>query len=201
ELIAVGTDHEGRPVHDRDLEPRLERDDLPHPGADVDRAGRRRRQPRQPRVRRHEPAERFRARRDYVQPAAEVLVQVGRRRLTAEERLQRRRDRLDRRERVVDLVAEYADQTLPGMPLLLTERAAEVGQDEEPVRQPALPELACPRLPTTGLVRERRLEGPRALAAVQRIAQPEVVGREAEEPLRGPGEETLARTVEEPEPA
>src|SRR5690606_36957145 len=46
-----------------------------------------------------------------------------------------------------------------------------------------------------------RLEGPRALAAVQRIAQPEVVGREAEEPLRGPGEETLARTVEEPEPA
>src|SRR5690606_18366517 len=76
-----------------------------------------------------------------------------------------------------------------------------VGQVEEPVRQPALPELAYPRLPTPGLARERRLEGPRALAAVQRIAQPEVVGREAEEPLRGPGEETLARTVEEPEPA
>ena len=49
-------------------------------------------------------------------------------------------DRLDRRQRVVQLVAEHADQTLPGLALLFAQRLAEVGEHEQVMRQAVLPE-------------------------------------------------------------
>src|SRR2546427_5336007 len=52
-----------------------------------------------------------------------------------------------RGERVVELVAEHADQTLPRLPLLLAQRAAHIGEDEELMGKAALAERAASQLP------------------------------------------------------
>ena len=58
-------------------------------------------------------------------------------------RLEAAGDRLDRRERVVDLVAEHADEPLPRLPLFLAQRLAQVGEHEQLVRPSALAERRC----------------------------------------------------------
>src|SRR6266487_1588002 len=92
---------------------------------------------RQPRIRGHQPAERFGAAADHPHPLAQVLAPVGWHRVPAHQVHEALRDRLDRRERVVDLMAQHAGQALPRLTLLLTERATDIGQDEQLVRAPA----------------------------------------------------------------
>src|SRR3954454_13067399 len=65
----------------------------------------------------------------------------------AEQRIEAAGDRLDGGERVVQLVADDANQAPPGLALLFPERLAHVREDQHLVRLPALPELASPRFP------------------------------------------------------
>lgn len=69
-----------------------------------------------------------------MQEAAEPC----RRALTATENIvQAARERFDRRERIVELVAEHAHEALPGWELFLAEGVAEIADDDELVRAPA----------------------------------------------------------------
>ena len=105
-----------------DRQPRLERDDSPHQRAEVDRPPARSGQPRQACVGGREPAQRVGARPDDRQAAAHVVAPVVGRALAAEQRLETAGNRLDRRQRVVQLVADDANQPLPRLTLLFAQR-------------------------------------------------------------------------------
>ena len=84
---------------------------------------------------------------------------------SVEETQQAPGDRLDRRERVVDLVAQHAHETLPGEQLLLAQRLAQVRHHDERVRASVLPERRAAHLPPAAasgkdeIVHARRVAG------------------------------------------
>ena len=105
-------------------------------------------------------------------------------------------DRLDRRERVVHLVADDADQPLPRLPFLFAQRLAQVREHEQLVRAAALPELAAPDLPAADAAGERRVDDARRLA-VEAVVEAELLGVPAEQPLRRLAEQPRAGAVDE----
>ena len=80
---------------------------------------------------------------DHLQAASHVALPIGRLRIAREDALEAVRDRLDRRQRVVDLVADDANQALPRLTLLVAQRLADVGHDEQLERDAALSEMAA----------------------------------------------------------
>ena len=82
-------------------------------------------------------------------------------------------DRLDRRERVVHLVADDANQPLPRLALFFAQRLAEVGEHEQLVRPAALAERAAPDLPAADAAGKRRVDDARRLAG-QAVRQAEL---------------------------
>ena len=64
----------------------------------------------------------------------QILAPVGGRFGFSGQPLQASGDRLDRRQRVVELMPEHPDQALPGLALFLAQRTAHVGEDEQPAR-------------------------------------------------------------------
>ena len=109
--------------------------------------------------------------------------------------LQAAGDRLDRRQRVVDLVAEHAHQPLPRLALLLAQRLAEVGQHQQLVRQ-RRPAGTCR---AAHLPAARRRPGNVSVAAARdarrsrRSPSPSSCGRRARaEPLGRLSEQPLA---------
>ena len=123
--------------------------------------------------------------------------QSGGRRLAFDDGRQAAGDRLDRRERVVHLVADDADQALPRLPLFFAQRLAQVGQDQQLVRPAALAELAAPDLPAADAAGERRVDDARRFAG-QAIGEVEL-GRRRRPSSRSAGwlEEPRAGAVDE----
>ena len=189
ELVGVALDGERRAGGDLDVVRLLERRDAIDEPGDVDRRQLRRRQLREPGIGAHEPAQRLGTRGDDVQAALHVVAPVGGRRLAVDDRREAAGDRLDRRQRIVHLVADDADQPLPGLPFFFPQRLAEVGQHQQLVRAAALAELAAPDLPPADAAGKRGVDDARRLAG-QAIQQPDLVGIAAEQPLR--------RLVEQP---
>src|SRR5436190_7614610 len=101
------------------------------------------RQARQRGISRRESAERVGSPRDDPQTAAHVLTPVLRHRILGRDTLETAGDRLDRRERVVELVPEHADEAVPGVALLLAQRDVDVAQDDESVWKAALPKRSA----------------------------------------------------------
>jgi hypothetical protein len=98
--------------------------------------------------------------------------------------------------RVVQLVTQHADEALPGLALLVAQRAREVGEHEEAVRDAVLPEHPAADLEAAGTAGEGQLQDlPRP--GVQRPLQPQLARGAAEQPLQGLEEEALARAVHE----
>jgi hypothetical protein len=97
-------------------------------------------------------------------------------------------------------VAQHPDQPLPGLPLLLPQRAAQVGKDHEPVRHAALAKLAPPEFPPAGGPREDSLERARRLALEQE-GDAQVRGARPGRPGGRSPQQLLAGPVREPEPA
>jgi hypothetical protein len=103
-------------------------------------------------------------------------------------------------------MAEHADEPLPRLPLLLAKRAAQVGQHEEPMREPALAELRGARLPPAfpagkaevGRARTVRREG-LFQSERRRVESEETLGRTAQDPLPRAVHETQAPLVIEDE--
>ena len=81
------------------------------------------RKAREPRIAGHEATQRVRAGGDDVESPRQVLVQVGGPGVAGQQTRQRCGDRFDQRKAVVDLVAEHPHEALPGLPLLLPQRA------------------------------------------------------------------------------
>ena len=63
-------------------------------------------------------------------------------------------DRFDRRERIVHFVAEHPNESLPGVAFLFAQRAAQIGQDEQLMRQAALAKVAFAARPSDRCRRE-----------------------------------------------
>ena len=101
------------------------------------------------RVSLHEAAERFGARADDGEAALHVVVPVERARFAHEQTFQTPGDGFNRRQRVVQFVAEHAHEPLPRLAFLFAQFAAEVGEDEQLMRQTAFAKDAAPQPATT----------------------------------------------------
>ena len=139
---------------------------------------------------------RLRPRGDHAQAALHVVAPVGGRRLALDDRRQAAGDRLDRRERVVHLVADDADQPLPGLALLFAQRLAQVGEHQQLVRPAALAELAAADLPAADAAGKRRVDDARRFAG-QAVGEAELLGASAEQPLGRLAEQPRAGAVDE----
>src|SRR5436305_1613271 len=71
------------------------------------------------------------------------------------------RDRLDRCERVVDLMTQHAHEPLPGLQLLFAERLAHVREDEQRVRTAILSKQSATYFPAPRSPREGDIHGAR----------------------------------------
>ena len=109
------------------------------------------------------------------------------------------RQRLDRRQGVVDLVPQDPDEPLPGPPLLVAQGAREVREDEQLVRATALAEGPAPQLESARTPGEDEVQEPLALP-LQSLLQAHLGGAHSQEPLPGCSQEGLARAVHEAEP-
>ena len=130
---------------------------------------------------------------------AQVVAPVRGGLALAREALQAAGDRLDRRERIVELVAEHPDQALPGLALLLAQRTAHVGQHEQPVGRAALAERARPDLPPPRPAGERGFPDLRR-ALLEKRREAELLGAAAEQPRLRLAEQALAGAVDELQP-
>ena len=157
-------------------------------------------EPRERRVRGHEAAERLGPPVDDLEASREILVRSVRCRTVLEDLDQACRDRLDRRQRIVDLVAENADQALPGLPFLLAERARQVREDDQPEALASLAGDAPAHLPPAVPSRMAQLERARRGPREDRL-EAEFAGGPAHGVFPPPAEKTLRGPVEEPEPA
>ena len=129
-------------------------------------------------------------------PALDIIAPVGRRRVAFDDRRQAAGDRLDRRERVVHLVSDDANEALPRLAFFFAQRLAEVGEHEQLVRPPALAEEAAPDLPSADAARKRGGDDARRFAA-QAVVEVELRGPATEQPLGRLAQEPRAGAVDE----
>src|SRR6266480_5928894 len=105
-------------------------------------------------IRLQEATERIGARCNRVQSTTRIVLPVRRRRIAAQQRFQAGGERLDWGKRIIHLVAEHANQSLPGAAFFFAQRATEIRQQEQLMRQALLPKRASSNSPTTGSSRE-----------------------------------------------
>src|SRR5437016_6852167 len=101
-------------------------------------------------IRLEEATERIGTRCNRVQSTAGIVLPVRRRRIAAQQRFQAGGKRLDWSKRIIHLVAEHANQPLPGAAFFFAQRATEIRQHEQLMRQALLPKRAPSNSPTTG---------------------------------------------------
>ena len=93
-------------------------------------------------------------------------------------------DGLDRRERVVHLVADDADQALKRLPLFFSQRTTQIREHQQLVGASTLPELAAPHFPSPRAGRERRVDDARGITG-QVVIEGDLVGAAAEQTFCG----------------
>jgi hypothetical protein len=159
-----------------------------------------RRQLGEPRVGGREAAQRIRAGGDHLEPPFHVGARFGAPvvgpRLAGDHRLEAARDRLDGRQRVVDLVSDHPNQPLPCLALFVAQRAADVGEHEELVRPSLLPERGAAHFPAAAGAGERDVVDARRRPFEAR-AQPEFVRPPAQQLFGRRAEQSLACAVDE----
>src|SRR4051812_7761582 len=116
----------------------------------------------------------------------------------AEQGIEAAGDRLDGGERVIQLVADDADQAPPGLALLLPERLAHVREDEHLVRLPALPEFASPCFPPARPA--RKVDVLNTAVRLQRGKEAEILSRATGQQIGRLREQTLTEPVDEHQP-
>ena len=93
-----------------------------------------------------------------VQAAAHVVAPIVGQRVAGDDADQAAGDRLDGRERVVQLVAEHADQALPGLQFLLAQGLGQVGDHHQFERQAVLADARAAHAPAAGAAGEDGLQ-------------------------------------------
>ena len=124
ELIGIGLNLCFRAGLEFHRKARLETDNAPNPHSDIHSAKNRRRQLGEARVGVHETRKAVGARSDHVEAAAHVFLPIVGAILASEDAAQIFSDGFDRRERVVQLVTEHADQALPRLAFFIAKCAA-----------------------------------------------------------------------------
>ena len=127
QLIGIGSNRHFGTGLDRDPEPRLHAGDAAHERGHIDAVDARGGQLRQARVGGGEPTEGVGTRGDHGEAAPHVVGPVVGQIRPRDDRLEASGNRLDGRERVVDLVADDADETLPRLALFVAQRTTDVG--------------------------------------------------------------------------
>ena len=182
------------------MEARFEAGDASNPNAHVHTLECGRRQFGETRVGGHEAREAVGAGGDHVEAAAHVLLPVVGAIFAAENSCRDFRRRFDRRERIIQLVAEDANQALPGLALFVAQRAAQIGEHEQLVRQAAFAKTAATHFPTAGFARKSDLLDARGLA-VRHSARPSSPAFRAEQMFLGLIENAFAGAIHEAERA
>src|SRR6185437_15530495 len=196
ELIAITGNRDGWPRLHAHRHAPLELRDAAYPWFDFHHSATRRGEAREQRVAGHEAAQRLGTSRDHCEAAHRILAPVIGQRRARDQTAQAARNGRDGGERVVDLVAEHANEALPGEALLVAQRLAQVGKHDELLRAPIEPEGATPELPSSGAARERRVDGAVRLAA-QAAGQSERGGGAADDLALAGAEQLLAASVHE----
>ena len=130
------------------------------------------RQPRELGVGAQESAQRTGARFDQVQTVLD-LRRARDVRHARDHPLDAVRDRLDRRQRIVDLVRQHADDSLPRLLLFFAQRPGEVCEDEQLVWLAIASERRSTQLEPTALGPERTIEQSRCFA-LETAIEPEI---------------------------
>src|SRR5208283_1938910 len=200
DLRLVGRELDVGPGRDLDLHASLERGGAPQERGQVEGRGLGRRQPREAGVALEKALEALGPRRDNSEARHHVLLPVRRPRLALDGRLQRGGDRLYRGERVVELVAQDADEALPRLHLLLAQGPADVAEHQELVRPPVLAERPSPHAPAPvgagGLGRAQDTVG----LPLQAVGEADLPRAPPDEALTRLAEQALAGGVDEAQP-
>ncbi len=101
---------------------------------------------------------------------------------------------MDGSQGVVDFVAQHLHQALPCLTLLLAQRAGEVGEDHQVVREAAFPEHAASQFPAAALAGEGVLHEPRRFA-LEALLQSQVARRLPDQLLGRPPQQSRPATV------
>ena len=193
ELVPVRRDTHGFAVPHGHVQARLQAGDMPDPRLHVDLCQARGWQAGEPRVGGEEAAQRLGSRGDDRQ----TVLRIGRpvrRACLGNQFLNAGGDRLDRRQGVVDLVAEHAHQSSPRLAFLVAQRAFEVGHHDQRQALSLLANHAPAHLPVP---RAGRLApGHRArCVALQGIVDPKLGRRLAEQVGLRVAQQTLRSAV------
>ena len=132
-------------------------------------------------------------------PAPEIDFPVRRPRLALHQAAEAAGNRLDRRQRVVQLVTEDADEALPRGALLVAQRLAHVGQHHQVMGEPALPERGVPHLPASGRAGQGNRLDARS-AGIEPLIHLELGRMSIEQPLGRRPEQALAGVVHQLQP-
>src|SRR5262249_38502524 len=196
DLVRVGVNGDGGAVDGFDLEAPFERGRALNERADFDAAARRRGHARQAGIGLHETVERFDAAFNHTQALLHVLGHVFRKRGTHGERAEGAGDRFDGRKRVVKLVAENADEALPGLALFFAQGTAEVGDDKQLVRHAVFAKRGAAYGPASVLAGKGHLHGLGA-GRLQEFAQAQLFRGETEHARGDASHELLAGAVDD----
>ena len=152
ELIGIGLDAQIGPGHHGDFHARLEAHNAANPRAHFHRLHHRRRQFGEARIGVHEIAPRLSERVAITaRPRCMSSSQSSARLRTIHQGEKIFGHGFDRRERIIQLVSENANQPLPRLPLFFAQGAAHIGNHQQLVRQAALAKHAVPNFPAARL--------------------------------------------------
>src|SRR6185437_8473159 len=146
-----------RAVLNGNAHPRVEAGGALHPGSYSDRLKLRRRQAREPRISIHETSEAIGAIRNDGKPTAHIIFPIRRLIRAGHYPGKALRDRFNRRQRIIELMPDDANQPLPREALLFAERVTQIGNQHELMRLAALAKAAAMDFPPAHFPGERDL--------------------------------------------
>ena len=146
----------------------------------------------------HEPAQGSRARLNHAQAAMHVVFPIRRARLPHQHAFQRASHGFDGSEGIIELVSEDPNQSLPRLALFFAQGPAQIRQDQELMRHPALPEGTAAHTPAACPTGEgnRKVSGGFAFEAIR---QSQFCRRPPQNALAGLTQQPLTRAIHQPQ--
>ena len=191
-LVGIALDGERRPFLEKQVHAGLQLHDAMQQSVDFHRGELGGGELRQPGIGAHEPAERLGPGGDHVETSRHIVFPIVRKRIRFNQHLEAASDRLDGRQRIVQLMAQDADKALPRLQLFFPKGTGEIGDDEELMRNAALTEVAAANAPPATSAREIARNGLLGLADQilgeakrGRIARDEALSRLREQAFPG----------------
>ena len=142
----------------------------------------------------HEPAQGLRPGADHREAFLHVLAPVGGKRFASHHLAEAAGNRADGRQRIVQFVAQHAQETLPGLPFFVAQGVAEVGQHQQLVGLSVLSKGAAAHGPASHAARKGALQCPYR-RAFEALGKAEFGGAALEHALYGFAHQLLPGAV------